>query len=458
VNPVLTRCSRAKVVVLALAATFAGCAGLDVDTTVVLSEAIPTVVTVTWDISGPDVTSARVEFGQDGEVASTAGAAIDSEGNAHTVLLGMKPLTSYQLRAVEDHGGEWVEGEWLEIETGGLASSLPGLTLHDHDPARAAGGFLVTSLLTRQGAAAIVDGDGDVVWAHQPDLDWDVVFISRAHYTPGADHVTYLARDRTVMGDADEQRTLVRVSLDGSAEEHITADDVHHDYLPLADGGFAVLERDYREVDGQAVKSDSVVEIAADGSRTVVWSAWDHFAYDPDFEVESDGSWCHANALDLDEETDLYQVSLRNFGAIVEIDRDSGDQLRIIGGSQSDYVQSDGTADLFAWQHQFEVLDGGVLVFDNGTPDVCDSRAVEYALDTGTAELVWEFHADPPLFTPALGDVQRLDSGHTLISWSSSGQIDEVTPGGDVVWRLRSEMASGFGFTRWLERLDGGAE
>lgn len=431
-----------------------GCAGLDVDATAEPSEAIPTVATISWEISDAGVTAARVAFALDDAEALRATARVDDDGWARAVLLGMKPLSSYTVTVEEEHGGDWLGGGALELQTGGLSSTLPGITMHDHDPARAAGGFLVTSLITRQGAGAILDADGDVVWAHQPDLDWEVVFVSRTRYTPGDDHVTYLARDRTVLDDSDELRTLVRVSLDGAIEEHLDADDVHHDYLQLSDGGFAVLERDYREAEGETVKSDSLVEIAPDGTRTVVWSAWDHFAFDPDFEVESDGSWCHANAVDLDEEAGIYHVSLRNFGAIVEIDRDSGEQLRTIGGATSDYALDGGSTDLFAWQHQFEVLDDGVLVFDNGTAEVRDSRAVEYALDDGAAVPVWEFHAEPPLFTPALGDVQRLDSGNTLVSWSSSGQIDEVTPGGEVVWRLRTQMAAGFGFTRWLERLD----
>jgi hypothetical protein len=450
----VSRPIRAGAVALGLSLGAIGCAGLDVDATVVLSEVIPTVATVSWELSGDDVTAARVAFTPDDGDPLRSTARVDDDGWARAVLLGMKPLTAYTLTIEEERGGDWLGGGPLELETGGLSSSLPGLTLHDHDPARAAGGYLVTSLITRQGAGAMLDGDGDVVWAHEPDLDWEVVFISRTRYTPGDDHVTYLARDRTVLDDSNEQRKLVRVSLDGTVEEHLDAEDVHHDYLQLADGGFAVLERDYREVEGETVKSDSLVEIGPDGARTVIWSAWDHFEFDPGFEVESDGSWCHANALDLDEDAGVYRVSLRNFGTIVEIDRASGAQLRTIGGATSDYTLDDGSTELFAWQHQFEVLDDGVLVFDNGTADVRDSRAVEYGLDDGAAVPVWEFHAEPPLFTPALGDVQRLDNGNTLVSWSSSGQIDEVTPDGEVVWRLRTQMAAGFGFTRWLEALD----
>ena len=52
-----------------------------------------------------------------------------------------------------------------------------------------------------------------------------------------------------------------------------------------------------------------------------------------------------------------------------------------------------------------------------------------------------------------MGDVYRLPNGNTLITWSALGQIDEVTPDGEVVWRLRSEIGKGFGFTMWRENL-----
>ena len=47
---------------------------------------------------------------------------------------------------------------------------------------------------------------------------------------------------------------------------------------------------------------------------------------------------------------------------------------------------------------------------------------VEYALDEGTgrAELVWEYHDVPPVYTLALGDVGRLENGNTV---SSPGRV-----------------------------------
>ena len=101
------------------------------------------------------------------------------------------------------------------------------------------------------------------------------------------------------------------------------------------------------------------------------------------------------------------------------------------------------------------LVEGGLLVHDNGSPDTASSRAAEYALDAngGTAELVWEYFPDPAYSNYALGDVSRLPSGHTLVTWGMAGQVDEVDADGALVWRLNVELGAGIGYTTWLEQL-----
>ena len=84
-----------------------------------------------------------------------------------------------------------------------------------------------------------------------------------------------------------------------------------------------------------------------------------------------------------------------------------------------------------------------------------ESRAVEYTIDleTGLAELVWEHVSDPPLYVYSLGDLARLPSGNTLVVWSTSGLMEEVTPAGEVVLQVGLPLGVGFGYTRWMETL-----
>ena len=203
------------------------------------------------------------------------------------------------------------------------------------------------------------------------------------------------------------------------------------------------------------VEGDGIVEIGPDGTFTPVWSVWDHLEYDPGMEVDPGAGWSHANALQYDKTEDVYYLSLRNFDSILKIDRATGEVLWTLGGQHSDFTLANGDKRLFQHQHQFRILDGGVLVFDNGTSEQFDSRVVEYALDEdqGRAELAWEHHDEPPVHTLALGDVERLENGNTLISWGAVGQVDDVTPEGERVWRLHVEIGHGFGYTIWREVL-----
>jgi hypothetical protein len=51
-----------------------------------------------------------------------------------------------------------------------------------------------------------------------------------------------------------------------------------------------------------------------------------------------------------------------------------------------------------------------------------------------------------------LGDVQRLPNGNTLITYSTSGIIEEVTSSGDLVQTI---SANSFGYTSFRETLYG---
>ncbi len=442
-----------------LACAVSGCDVYDIDARaeVRVSEEIPTVATVRWETVLGDVDGAFVDFGPDRDYGRRARATVDAEGTATAYLLGMKPKQRYRFRVVEVVDGEWFKGPRETLRTGKLTPDLPEISVDSEGGGEAHAGFLVTAILAQPSVAVIVDEDGDYVWAHQPSVAWDNLFISRVVLSHHSNSVLYHAA--TTPGGMDSggitERILVRVSLDGSQQDHVVANGIHHDFVELDGGALAAIKRDRRTIDGENVDGDRIVEIDADGDETTLWSVWDHFEYDPDAWVEPGTTWCHANALDLVNEEDAYYLSLRNLDAIVKIDRWTGETLWILGGDSSDFSDGGGGSTFFRHQHQFEVLDGGILVFDNGVASDLSSRVVEITLDeaAGRAEAVWEYEPDPPLYSMALGDVARLPSDNTLVTFSSAGQVEEVTPDGDVVWRLNTDLGSAIGYATWREAL-----
>ena len=250
---------------------------------------------------------------------------------------------------------------------------------------------------------------------------------------------------------------MIRVSLDGSEVESTPLDLAHHEILEHQDGTVAYLAHDPMEIDGTEVNGDSIQELNPDGSTTVIWSAWDtldQLAYNP-ADGGPNGEWPHANALDYLPEDDAYLVSFLYLDAIVRIDRASGEIDWIMGGDDSDFELASGGTDIFDRTHQMHRLDDSLLVFVNGAQQGGSSYAVEYAMDEQNLEVepVWEYWSDPDLNCISLGDVHRFDSGNTLITYSYSGQIQEVTPEGEPNWVLSTNAGSVFGYTIPVEDL-----
>ncbi|MCP4573986.1 MAG: hypothetical protein GY838_16625 [bacterium] len=126
----------------------------------------------------------------------------------------------------------------------------------------------------------------------------------------------------------------------------------------------------------------------------------------------ADGLWEEGHVL----------VSVRNLDLIAVLDLEAG---RVVWSWGPGVVSR---------QHQPSLLpNGNLLVFDNGTARG-RSRIIE--MDPARGEIVWT-HGETPasrFFCGAMGGVQRLPNGNTLITESAVGRAFEVDPAGRVVW------------------------
>lgn len=178
-----------------------------------------------------------------------------------------------------------------------------------------------------------------------------------------------------------------------------------------------------------------------DRAKDVVfeWRSWDHFQIT---DVTSRSvtaptiDYAHGNAIERDVDGNL-MISSRHMDEITKISRQDGHVIWRFGGKNNEFTFVN-DPDRFSQQHSIRRLPNGhVMLYDNGnfhlTPH---SRAVEYALDeqAKTATLVWEYRTSPDTYGAAMGSVQRLANGHTVIGWgATSPALTEVTPGGDKV-------------------------
>lgn len=438
-----------------LAATLCalGCGDGDfrVDLDLQLSEIIPTVAHASWDVDHDDreQTWLRAEAGSSEIIVPVE---VDADGHATALVRGMKAGEDYTLRVVELVDGVELRSQSEQLTTGSPPTYLPDLDREGGE----AEGFLVTSIATDPSSAVILDEDGDYVWWHQPSEEWKNIFIPRAAPALDGSGVIYHASTAWLDDDesAENMRELLHVAWDGTELRRLAIKRAHHDFVELPGGTVAIIRYHTLDVDGEQVEGDRIVEIHPDGTEVDVWSVWDHEEYDPEVEYgPEDMGWSHINAINYDPGEDAYYLSSRHLHTIYKIDRASGDVLWRLGGARSDFATAADPP--FACQHQFDIVGDHVLVFDNSCPEVMVSRVSELALDedAGTADEVWSFDPDPPLWSYGFGDVDRLSSGNTLITWSAAGRIDEVTPDGDVVWSLFEELGGGFGYTTWRRTL-----
>ncbi len=135
---------------------------------------------------------------------------------------------------------------------------------------------------------------------------------------------------------------------------------------------------------------------------------------------------------------------MRHLGQVLKIDGQSSAILWRLGGAKNEFTFVNDPLNGFSAQHSVWVLpNGNLLLFDNGTRhEPPESRAVEYALDTGakTATLVWQFRHAPVIYAPFTGLVQRLASGNTLVAYAWVGHATEATPAGRIAWEADVEL------------------
>ncbi len=399
------------------------------DLSVTVSDVIPTVATATWTTDEPAL--GRVLFGPDLSLSSPLEEELSTEHSA--LLLGLTPDEDHPWQVVLDDGSA---SEEQTLTTGGLSSALPSLTVTGEGQDR----LIVTTLLGGIVGPTILNQNGEIVWFYEDTRGLDVY---RARPLRDGSGVIYNAG--SVSGEPSEDSALVRVSWDGASVDEISVPLLAHDFVELPDGTFTAIAVEYREVDGEQIRGDRLVEIAPDGTQTDVWSAWDCFDPSVDIGTDTEIGWTFANALDYDEDADTYYLSIRNFSSVLAIPRGGTDCAWVFGSTGATLPAPDQP---FLHQHQFEVLEDSILLFDNAGAG-STSRAVEYSLDpTGASEpeLLWSYVPDPEIFTFVLGDVARLEDGDTLVDFAVGGAIDRVSPDGELIWRAETQLGYAYGF------------
>lgn len=382
-----------------------------------VSTAIPTVGIVEWSTSLDHVDGATIDFGLTTEYGLSASVDLERPGY-RTLLLGMKPSSTYHFRITATGDGKRCASEDRTVKTGARATGLGTPTLSPPSTPAAAGGYKVTGSYLG-GKTFILDADGDYVW-------WfDSGEVTRARQSFDGESM-WIAKGNVPRGEA----RVVRVSMDGLDVEDYSAqfEGCNHDLTVLPDETVAFIA--YSEASG----CDRVSERAPDGMvRDVVANACDLLGV----------RQTHVNAIHYARSDDTLIISELDSNSYTKIDR-SGNLIWTLGGSRATISGN------YGWDgnHGFHILrEDRLLIFNNGsTGSGSASRIIELVMNDGSASRAWEYESADGMQNTVMGDVQRLLNGNTLITYSTRGVVQELDANGNLIQELGFGLGTSLGY------------
>ena len=396
------------------------CSGVSFGISSSLSATIGTVGVVEWSVDVP-IDNAHIDYGRDA-AAYEYRAPVDSPGtNNRTLLLGMKPDTTYSYRiVVQPTTGTACASEIQQITTDPVRNGLPSISVDTPLPDELYEGFTLGSQFVSGGAGTswvyVLDKDAQVVWWYQ--------VASAANRIRMSYDGQYMWMGNSNNGGS--QGTLVRVRMDGTDEQSYSLPLRNHDFAVLPDESIAYFE--YESSGSQSV-CDIVKELDPEtGQSTTI------------FEVRSANpsttGECHSNAINWWPEQELFTLSVMNWNAIIAFTRD-GTLAWTMGGTASTYSGAS-----WSRQHQHHFLGDSLLLFNNNGSGN-GSAVLEYRMGSdNTASLIFDYSSGHS--TNTLGDAKRLPNGNTLITYSNNGIIQEINASKELVQEINP---GGLGYT-----------
>ncbi len=392
-----------------------------------IHDEVSTVLVVSW-VQESDAELSWIEYSFEDSALSTPPVA-RAAGEQEAVLLGIPPLTEVTLQIHSQSGGEAVASEAVLAQTGALPGDLPAPSLVTYDPELASPeGY---ALISVDGAepgewysgpffVIILDRFARVVWYHAvPDR--------RVSMFPqvSLDGTHLIFDESTAYFSTASDPHLRRLSLDFSLNELIDVDDLVYGFTEVEGGGII------RDMGGWG--NYNLVEQDADGSIRTIWRC------DPWLSANHTGNGlCYTNAVNYSPETNTILWSLPYHDTVLQIDRDSGEVLRVFGAIAPTHETVPESA-LFDFQHYPNLTPEGTLMVSThieGTND--QQRAREFEVDDETGELteIWSYGEDVDEYAYYSGEAYRLDNGNTLINYGTGGAAREVMTDKTVVWDI----------------------
>jgi hypothetical protein len=293
-------------------------------------------------------------------------------------------------------------------------------------------------------AAMIMDNNGDPVYIKTLNGDPFVGDVKKQTVN-GTDYFTFHAGSNTggwTYGTAyvyDQSYQLVRTwDIDNGFGADV------HEFILLENGNAILMAYEPipfdlspygGPVDGTLIEI-ILQEQDAGGNVVFEWRGTDHMPIgdtEANLATTNPVDFLHTNAIEVDNDGN-WLLSHRNFSEITKINRQTGEIIWRMGGAGNEFTFTNDEG--FYNQHSIRRLDNGdLLLFDNGNQHIPPhSRAIQYIVDENakTVTRYGMYPGDTSIYSLAMGSVQRLSNGNTMIGWGTTPRMTEVIAGGPV--------------------------
>ena len=367
-------------------------------------------------------------------------------------VLGLLPQTTYVLRVVTSHSAaDTASSDSLVFTTGALPVGLPSYT---------AGGTAPQAGYIAFGAGQyglVIDHTGRVVWYKL--------------FPVGGPGLNFMAQPTGVFvgrwptPDPADDDPMAEISPAGDAGRYLRCGNGRrlrfHDLLVLPDSSYWIMCDEDRTMDlsalggvaGANVTGTVAQHVSKSGTVLFEWNVFDHFAITDLPQADRTGAsvnFTHGNSFDIDTDGNLL-ISFRSLSEITKVNIASGAVIWRMGGTQNQFTFTGGAETGFTRQHNLRVIGPNqIIILDN--VGGAASRFERYLIDptAKTAALQQAYVSSPPALTLIGGSVQKEASGRFLVSFGTTGNVNEFDSTGTLLWKINGNPGYVFRAQRLL--------
>lgn len=405
---------------------------------------VNTILVVTWE-QLLEADGTWLEFSFEGSEVMRSPSAPGTLGEHREVVLGVPGETTVSISIVSQVGQNQFVTTPVEGTTDRVPASMPVPTVMDYDAERASPErFMLGAVedtadniannlnnyLQYQAWLYIIDRQGRVVWYYA-----DPSRNAASGFPRVAPDGNYLMVEQSRVGS---QGRLLKMSLD---REYFEAMD-----LPIADAfdvtpdGSILFDQGY---------SGELHELTADGQDRTLWHCGSELDLEPN---------CYTNTINYNPLEDSVLLSFPDAGAVVEIDRQTGDMIGYYGNQEGAWdfappLENPPAEWRFGFQHFPNISPNGTLIVSSHmpgyedfeqTPTANQHAFLEFEIDRENQILteLWRY-TEGPEWPRARGMAMRLQNGNTLANYGTAGVIREITPDKDTVFYVKFDIPGG---------------